>query len=82
MKIYVHDEKAKNCFHWGYVSIIVLLTFIAIFNTYIAWYNSRPICNNLRAVQIDKYNRTLECVYDLGDKQEDSVDVIIQKLDN
>lgn len=80
MKIYVHDQGlVKSCSHWGYRIMIVLFALLAGFSSYIALRNSKPICTDLRAVQVNEYTRTLECVYDLGDKQEDSVDVLIVK---
>lgn len=80
MQIKVVDLNApQKCGHWGKNLLIVLLIGLAGFSTYVAYRNSKPICHDLRAVQVNSYTRTLECVYDLGDKQEDSVDVLIVK---
>lgn len=78
MKIIVKDLQAPvKCNHWGKYTVMVLLLLLAGFSAYVAIRNSRPVCNDLRARQLTEYSRTLECVYDLGDIQEDQADVII-----
>lgn len=76
--IYVHDHSMHHCSHWGYRVLTVLLLALCGFSTYVAYHNSKPICSDLRAIQVE-YSRHLECVYDLGDIQEDQADVIIVK---
>lgn len=77
MQIKVIDLNAPaKCRHWGWWTITTLLLGLTSFSLYVAIHNSKPICNDLRAETVD-YSRHLVCVYDLGDKQEDQVDVII-----
>lgn len=61
-----------KCNHWGYRLVIVLLLALTIFSTYVAYRNSKPICNDLI-----RFNDNLTCIYDLGEVAEDQADVII-----
>ena len=78
MKIEVKDGNAiKRCRHWGKYTVMFMFFLLALFSAYVAIRNSRPVCNDLRARQLIGESRTLECIYDLGDIQEDEADVII-----
>ena len=75
--IYVYDRNAAKCNHWGYRVLIVLFFALAVFSTSVAVRNSKPICTDLRATGNSEATRRLECVYDLGNIQEDEANVII-----
>jgi hypothetical protein len=82
MKINVVDlQEPAKCRHWGTKILILILLLITGLNTFIAWHNSKPICDDLRPRMVNEYTRTLECVTDLGDIQEDQADVIIRQFD-
>ena len=77
-KIYVHDQSMHHCSHWGYRVLTLLLLAIAIFSSYVAYHNSKPICDDLVRYPADSRNE-LVCEYGLGDIPEDKADVIIVK---
>jgi hypothetical protein len=72
--MYNHNTGINKCNHWGYRVVIVLLFTLTLFSTYVAYRNSKPICNDLI-----RFNDSLTCVYDLGEVAEDKADVIIVK---
>lgn len=77
--IYVHDLGSIKCRHYGYYIVMVLLLALAMFSTGVALHNSKPICNDLKPVQNSIGERSLECIFNLGNIQEDQADVIIAK---
>lgn len=80
MKIKVVDGNAPvKCTHWTKNIMLIVMVILTGFSVYIAYRNSKPVCNDLRAVKVNEYTRTLECVYDLGDIPEDQADVLIIK---
>lgn len=56
--------------------IIIVLLALCGFSTYVAWHNSKPICDDLVRNPADTSHQ-LVCEYGLGDIPEDQADVII-----
>lgn len=78
-KIYVHEAGVIHCRHYGYYIVMILLLALASFSTAVALHNSKPICNDLKPVVLSTGERSMQCIFDLGNIQEDQADVIIAK---